>query len=502
MTLHLLNENLLILLVFLYFVFHAEVGKGADLDHIRKAKVAGAFYTDDKAKLIKEIDNYISSATFDRVTQISEKSRVIGIIAPHAGYFYSGKTAGHAYSWLSKTKAQKVILLGISHRQPLSGFSVFTGKGYETPLGLVENERELSQKVACLLDSASMNYHDDDEHSLEVQMPFVQRALPKAKVIPVICGYMDLDKIKKAGEILAKLWLENKDMVFIASTDMSHFHSDESARKMDKATIKLIEKLDSSSLALNIDSEKSELCGIIPVLILMEITRILNGRSDFLDYSNSSEASLDKKRVVGYCSFGFISTEVEKMGDAKRENSVISEENSTLLLKLARESIELKFENRKPAFTPNEELKKNMGAFVTLNKKGELRGCIGNIIGSGPLWETVEKMARESAFSDPRFPPLKKEELVDLDLEISVLSELMPIKSPDEFKVGLHGILIKKGFRQAVFLPQVAPEQGWDREMTLMHLCAKAGLPMDEWKKDGMDFFVFTAQIINEKSHL
>ncbi|NOZ64521.1 MAG: AmmeMemoRadiSam system protein A, partial [Caldiserica bacterium] len=171
--------------------------------------------------------------------------------------------------------------------------------------------------------------------------------------------------------------------------------------------------------------------------------------------------------------------------------SELSQEDKQFLLKVARETIQAKLENRAPRLPELHSpiLKENRGVFVTLKKEGELRGCIGYIFPLAPLKEAVQKMALASAFEDPRFPPLTREEFPRITIEISVLSPLRKIKSIQEFNVGTHGIYLAKGPYSAVFLPQVAPEQGWDRETTLKYLSLKAGLPGDGWKDAQLSVF-------------
>jgi AmmeMemoRadiSam system protein A len=176
-------------------------------------------------------------------------------------------------------------------------------------------------------------------------------------------------------------------------------------------------------------------------------------------------------------------------------------EAKKILLKVARNALLKSFKQKtEPVATDLPELQEQNGAFVSLHKKGALRGCIGVFQGEGPLYRTVASMARAAAFEDPRFPPLKKGELNDIDIEISVLSPLTPIKDVEEIEVGKHGIYIIKKHRRGVLLPQVATEQGWDRETFLRHTCLKAGLSPDCWKGD-VEIYTFTADIFGEKEH-
>jgi len=229
-----------------------------------------------------------------------------------------------------------------------------------------------------------------------------------------------------------------------------------------------------------------------------------------LKYANSGDTAGDKSRVVGYISAAvYIEDHVKKDSGSvyakeavEKGDPMLTKEQKIRLLKMARQTIEIYLADRKiPKIEEKDPtLNRPMGAFVTLHEKGELRGCIGNIIGQKPLWQTVQDMAVESAVGDPRFSAVSKGELESIDIEISVLSELEKISSPDEIEMGKHGVLIRKGYRSGVFLPQVADETGWSKEEFMSNLCAhKAGLPEDAWKGKDVDIYIFTADVFGEK---
>ena len=181
---------------------------------------------------------------------------------------------------------------------------------------------------------------------------------------------------------------------------------------------------------------------------------------------------------------------------------MLNDSQRKILLKIARDTIEAYLKTGKVLQVKEDDpvLNKEMGAFVTLHKKGELRGCIGNIIGKGPLYLTVRDMAIESATGDPRFPKVSPNEMKEIDIEISVLSELEKVKDINEIGMGIHGVLVRRGFNSGVFLPQVATETGWTREEFLTNLCAhKAGLLPDAWRHGDVDIYIFTAEVFGEK---
>jgi AmmeMemoRadiSam system protein A len=184
------------------------------------------------------------------------------------------------------------------------------------------------------------------------------------------------------------------------------------------------------------------------------------------------------------------------------ENTLLNSIQRKRLLEIARQSMEGYIKTgEKPDFREKDEiLNKEMGAFVTLHKNGNLRGCIGNIIGKGPLYATVSDMSVQSATADPRFNAVSKEELDKIDIEISVLSPLERVYDPDKIIMGKHGVLVKSAFRSGVYLPQVATETGWSRDEFMDSLCfQKAGLPIDSWKKGGCEIYIFNAEVFGEK---
>ncbi|MDX9801022.1 MAG: AmmeMemoRadiSam system protein A [Spirochaetia bacterium] len=181
----------------------------------------------------------------------------------------------------------------------------------------------------------------------------------------------------------------------------------------------------------------------------------------------------------------------------------LSQADKKLLADTARETIKAKLSGRKPVYKPHSEtLEKKCGAFVTLHKNGELRGCIGHLVGIRPLYVTIREMALASAFDDPRFTPVEKSELDSIEIEISVLSPMSKIKSIDEVKAGLHGVYIRKGLRTGTLLPQVALEQGWNTEELVGYACLKAGLDKNAWKEESTEIFIYTAVVFGEKEEV
>jgi AmmeMemoRadiSam system protein A len=285
---------------------------------------------------------------------------------------------------------------------------------------------------------------------------------------------------------------------------MSHYHPAEVAEKMDKKTISHIEKLDAEGLLGELRRGNCELCGGIPVLVTLLLAKELSWKPADLRYAHSGDATGDRSKVVGYTSVAFY-TQKDKEVEKVEQEAFLTGEEKKMLLTMVRQTLEEYLKTGKvPDFFKDkpvpEHLKMETGMFVTLHKNHMLRGCIGYITGREPLYKAVSDLAISSATRDPRFRPVKHEELKDIDIEISVMTPLKRITDPNEVVVGKHGVVVQKGFSSGVFLPQVATEQGWDRETFLTELCrGKAGLPGDAWKDKNTELYIFSADVFGEK---
>jgi AmmeMemoRadiSam system protein A len=322
----------------------------------------------------------------------------------------------------------------------------------------------------------------EKEHSLEVQLPFLQTVLRDFTIVPVVIGSPTKQTI---DHLITKLTgMLDKNTLLIASTDLSHYHDYHKAIEMDSKIISAIERLSIKDAGQLLESGESEMCGAFPVIIAIEVAKRHGATFGMLfHYTNSGDVTNEKNRVVGYASIGLI-------------KSPYTEEEKKELLVIARKAITDYATNGK---TPEIEIKdpkfKTDGAvFVTIKKNGNLRGCIGNIRPVMPLYQSVIKNAVAASSSDPRFPPIKKEELKDIDIEISILSPLKPVKDVKDIQPGKHGLVIIKDMHSGILLPQVATEYGWDRETFLEQVCMKAGLPRGSWKD--AELYSFTAEII------
>jgi len=451
---------------------------------VRPATQANRFYTGDAKKLSEEVDSLLAlhrdAAVYNDLT---------ALIVPHAGYYFSGNVAATAYMTLLKDKVYKrIFLLGPSHHEWLDRASVNTEADYyATPLGQVEVDHE----TALALTSADSVFRyepkaHDREHCLEVQLPFLQRRYGEDSVppiVPVIISTNDFQKLKRIADVL-KPYLTEENL-FIVSSDFSHYPSYEDARKMDARTGKAVESGDVSRFIAVLEENArsgvpglaTSACGeqaIATLLMMIDSTYQVK----HLMYQNSGDAEEhDRNRVVGYHAFAIVHGAAQNFSLSADEKQTLKE----IALTSIKDSLDGKpISNRSPLTA---HLSEKCGAFVSLHKHGRLRGCIGHFGEDMPLHEIVAEMARAAAFEDPRFLPVTRDELADIDIEISVLTPMRRIHSLDEFELHRHGIYIRKGYRSGTFLPQVADEVNWTKEEFVSH-CAqdKAGIGWDGWR--------------------
>jgi len=390
--------------------------------------------------------------------------------------------------------------MGPSHYYGFKGISIYPEGKFRIPLGDIEIDKEFTKKL--LFRDKDIIFEPrafEEEHSVEVQLPFLKKVLSDFKIVPVVMGYNDLEILKRFVSLLKEAIGQRKDILVIASSDMYHGYDYELCSLVDKMSLSYLKSMDVENLYKAILEEKVQFCGAWPVLALIMLAKELGHQKlEVLNYTNSSEVTGNK--IKGTWTVGYSSCVID---NEKTEANMFNREQKKKLLEIARKAIEyyLKTGKRIEVNQPDDPvLSKNMGAFVTLHKYGQLRGCIGNLIGEKPLYLTVIDMAIESAVDDPRFPPLKLEELKDIEIEISVLSPLEKIDDPKDIILGKHGVLVRKGFRSGVFLPQVAEETGWSKEEFLSYLCShKAGLPPYAWKEKDTELYIFTAEVFSEK---
>lgn len=473
-------------------------GKEKGMKEIREPVYAGSWYPGNPEILSREVKRYLENAKIERL-----EGQIVALISPHAGYVYSGQVAAYAYRLLEGKSFDTVMVVAPSHHALFKGASIYDRGGFRTPLGVVQIDTEISRKIVeSRKEFQFIPEAHAEEHSLEIQLPFLQTALKSFKLVAIVMEpYWNWESCQRLASAMAEA-IEGKKALLIASSDLSHFHSYEKAVSLDRIVLNHIERFDPAGLNRDLKEGRCEACGGGPILSVMLAAKMLGAnRGKVLKYLNSGDVTGEKGRVVGYAAGVFyrISGGVEKMKEGKKVgvDLGLNEEEKKILHHIARTVIENKAKGKPvPEFKVDSlKLKENRGAFVSLHKRGELRGCIGYIEGQGPLHKTIEKMAEAAAFQDPRFPPVTEREIPELDIEISVLTPLKKITDINEIEVGKHGIYIKKGWYSGLLLPQVATEYGWDRKTFLEHTCQKAGLPSNAWKEKNTEIYIFSADI-------
>jgi AmmeMemoRadiSam system protein B/AmmeMemoRadiSam system protein A len=479
------------------------------MGQVRKPAVAGQFYPGDPVTLTKELSDFFKKARKEPVP-----GEIVALISPHAGYMYSGQVAAHSFKLLEGLSFETVVVISPSHVAYFPGASVYDGGFYETPLGRIPVDTAVAGAVADAEERVflSTNGHGSaggrGEHSLEVELPFLQLVLGEFKLVPIVMGEQDWATCQALGQALSEA-LEGKNSLIVASTDLSHFHPYDEAVRLDNIVMDHVNSFDPAGLHSDVASKVCEACGGGPVVATMLAAKGLGAdRAKVLHYANSGDVTGDRSGVVGYMAAVIYDSEPDAKGPGRSERkrseveSGLSEDDRETLLNIARSTIEHRVKGEAvPEFdVASPILKENRGAFVTIHKQGGLRGCIGYIQAIKPLYMTIQEMAEAAALNDHRFPPVSPEELDALDLEISVLTPLRKISEVNEIETGKHGIVLKKGYHQGVFLPQVATEQGWDRTTFLNEICFKAGIrDKNCWKEKDAEIFIFSAEVFKER---
>jgi len=477
-----MKKKALIILFSLLFSVSSALPQGT-----RKAVAAGVVYSNDPELLSRQIDTFLQNSK--RIPSAPEN--IIALIAPHAGYVYSGRIAASAYRLVQGKDYETVIVIGPSHYYRFEGCSIYLRGGYETPLGVAKVDESLALEFSKVSGFSYIPEADEPEHSVEVQVPFIQKTLPQAKIVPIVMGSQTKTTITTLANSLSKI-LPGKKVLIVASTDMSHYLAKKDANAIDNETISLIQSFKTELLLNKITRGENILCGGGPVVsTLLYAQKREKAKVQILDYSDSNPYGSQESQVVGYMAATVFS-------DIPAPEFVLTADEKQELLKLARSAINQFIKQNKivdyKTQDPNFLTKK--GAFVTLKKRGALRGCIGLIEPVYPLCQTVISAAVYAASRDPRFPPVSIEELDDLEIEISVLTPPKKIDSPRLIEVGKHGLIISKDEYQGVLLPQVPVENHWSRDTFLEQACLKAGLPGDAWKT-GADIYIFEAIVFH-----
>lgn len=463
----------------------------------RPPAVAGLFYPDQPDRLRQDVDALLAKA---HCSEHSPGQPPKALIVPHAGYVYSGEIAATAYACLKPYTEQirRVVLLGPAHRVAFRGLAASRAARFRTPLGKVTIDLDLINE---LVDSGLVNWSDQahaQEHSLEVQLPFLQRLIPSFSLVPLVVGDADAAQV---AAVLERVWGGPETLILISS-DLSHFEPQNTAVPHDQRTCDAILSLSEQTL------DHHDACGRNPISGLLEMARRRHLSATLLDRRTSGDTQGDKSRVVGYAAFRFDGEETrQEQGEDTETQATLSAGQRDSLIQLAKASIRHGLQTGQALAVDVADyeaaLQRPGAAFVTLEKHGNLRGCIGSLQAHRPLVQDVAENAYAAAFRDPRFPALREEELDNLDLHISVLTPAVPMTFTDEadllrqIRPGVDGLILSDRGRRGTFLPSVW-EQLPSREQFLAHLKQKAGLPADHWS-DMLRVERYTTEIFGDE---
>lgn len=505
----------------------------AEPQEVWEPQVAGRFYSEHENVLKGQMNTF-----FKNIPKQSNKGKPLAIISPHAGYQYSGQVAAYAYNSIKGHEFTRVILLAPSHftsGKRFRGVSILKVRNFKTPFGFIPVDQEAcNYLLASTKSSSSTAPHKtttlfasyegaySGEHSLETQLPFLQLSLDNFKLVPIMVGILIDDDFDQVANAIRPL-IDDKTLV-VVSSDFTHYGEgygyvpfkndiEKNIKTLDYGAFEKILSKDFHGLRAYRKETGINTCGIIPIALLLKLLPE-DAYGEILNYDTSGRQFNNFSFSVSYASILFTKPPQTKAGyyvpklnpSEKHQSFCLTSEEKAHLLSLARNTLQIyartgispKLTSIEHTFTP--KLKEKCGVFVTLKKRGELRGCMGYIAPRMALFQGVVENTINSSSHDIRFHPVEAKEISDITIEISVLSKPKRINRPSDFLVGKEGILIRKGFASAMFLPQIAIEEGWDRVKTLCNLCLKAGLPEDSWKNDGdgMEFYIFTADVFNE----
>jgi len=468
---------------------------------IRTPAVAGRFYPGSSKQLKSTIKQFFKEASS------KNQEAPAALIVPHAGYVFSGQVSAEAFHTIpDSARYKRVFIIGSAHTFRFEGASVYAEEGYETPIGVTKTDQSviddlLSNEVMDFIPPAHQN-----EHSLEVQVPFVQYVFDnELPIVPVLLGQTDRSSIKQIASALQPYF--NEENLFVISTDFSHFPAYDDAGEQDLSTAEAILSNDPDHLWQRLEQAKKQnvpgmvtpLCGWTSVMALLEITQDRNVKLEALKYRNSGDSNYGSKdEVVGYYAI-----KMNRISDS--DSFELNHDNKKQLLKIARKTLgQFLATGKKPDIDKkslDKPLKETCGAFVSLYNAEELRGCVGNLRGNKPLYDIVQEMTVSSAIGDVRFGDVTPEELPDINIEISVLTPLKKLNSLDELEVGKHGVFVTNGVQSGTLLPQVAAQRGWNKE-ELLGYCSrdKAGLGWNGWKD--AEVYTYEAIVFNEKETL
>lgn len=444
---------------------------------IKEASVANTFYTGNSQDLKLQIENF--KQTSKNLYQCPTRA----VIVPHAGFIYSGRLAYEGISQIDKD-VKNIFIFAPSHRVGFDGIAISGYDGWKTPLGVTGVNHEICKE---LNEKFGANINDDamaSEHSIEVELPIIQYIFKDVKIVPVLIGKEDPAKIQE----IIEYYYPNKENAFVISSDLSHYLTNEKAKKADKITAQMIE---TGAIA---GFRYEQACGAVGIAGLVSFANKNNFSMIRIDLANSSEVSEDESRVVGYGTWFLYE------GD---KNDFIAKYHSGFVIDLCKLIIQSEFDGRQMSIIYPQVFDQPGACFVTIEKNGNLRGCIGSIIAYRALITDLVEHAKDAAFKDMRFSPVHEEELPELKYAVSILSEPKKIVFDNEEQLmekivpNVDGIIIKDGDNQAVYLPSVW-EQLPDKNEFMKSLKVKAGMKEDHFS-DTFEAFKFFTYYIKER---
>ncbi len=517
----------------------------------REARFAGTWYESDKLKLNQQLEEYMQTASgalsrrsadtrfqSPELDRLKDDGHLLALVSPHAGYMFSGQTAAYAFARALKQekqanhaspanqKAKRVILLGPSHYAGFEGAALSDASSFQTPLGDLPIDQKTVEALADFPLFRFMPEVHRKEHSLELQLPLIYKTFGPVELVPVVIGQLeDETETRLIGGVL-KRFLRDGDIV-VVSSDFCHIgpryqyqpfknNIKDNVFLLDKEAYTYINALDLEGFFNFRDRTGATICGFYPICVLLSILPEYAGAS-VLNYTTSQDSLVeDDDNSVSYMAIAIGAPAKQEQGSPWGQEpaeigcqNLLSEDERTALLAVARETVASAAAKKSQPKTA--ALKKTYpglaqprGVFVTLFKRNpqleegrELRGCIGHIWPVRSLADAVCENAVGAAMRDYRFLPVTTDELDSLEIEISVLTPLKRIESYDEIVIGRDGVVFYKNGSQAVFLPHVAVQFGWDLEQTLTQLSLKAGLGESAWKQ-GAKFDIFQTESFEE----
>jgi hypothetical protein len=462
---------------------------------VRKSAVAGEFYPSDPKILKEKLQGYL-----DEAQKIDIKGKLRVLIVPHAGLEFAGKTAMAGYKQIEGQHYSKVIVLGVNHQGTKKFAAVYPGGQWETPLGNVEIDHDLASRIVNGEDIIYNTEEHASDHSIEMEVVYLKYVLKDFKLVPIMLSNPSNDTVEALANKIAAVF--DDETLLVVSSDLSHYPDYDGALDADTRTINAIlsgnkkrfEQATSENYARRIPNLVTSACGFHPIRVGLRVAELLDlGRLTKIDYTNSGDITGQKDKVVGYGAIGGWSEKLPSLAldDAARQEA----------LALARKTLESYYKNgTRMLYEPqNEVLNKPIGAFVTLTKNGELRGCIGNFDPDKPFYRVVQEMAIRAAVDDKRFEPVSEDELSQLDIEVSALSPLTRISDYHNIVLGKNGVKIVLGNKSGTFLPEVATDTKWDLETFLQNLCTqKMGLSAECYKDPKAEIFTYTTDAFYE----